>query len=153
MSEPITAEQYVTAIHDVSDKQIEDSKAQLHTSITRMILTNLELLDELYAIGLKLDNVLNNAEAASDLEEDRALYQETVDENNKTIEAQQFRITLALTELVRRGLTSEALKTDEETKLQQEIQRYRQRAAVDRLKSQESLVAGQQDKQPEGVYL
>lgn len=92
-SEPITHEDFLLAISDLSDENIQSLKSQLTKSISQLVSTNSELERE--------------ASSPSATIEDINLYRECVQENNKVIYDQTRRALSLLDALHERGVLSE----------------------------------------------
>lgn len=89
MSQPILLLEFVTAIRDLSDENLQSLQKQLTTSVQKLGETNEMLSDE-----------IKTTTDASDLK----IYKETIDENKEVIANQQERLSALEQELTSRGL-------------------------------------------------
>lgn len=89
MSQPILLLEFVTAIRDLSDENLQSLQKQLTTSVQKLGETNEMLSDE-----------IKTTTDASDLK----IYKETINENKEVIANQQERLSALEQELTSRGL-------------------------------------------------
>lgn len=95
-SEPISHEEFLLAIRDLSDENLSSLKTQLTKLVRQLVSTNAELECE-----------STSSSATSD---DITLYRECIQENNKVIYDQTRRALALLDTLHDRGVLSESAK-------------------------------------------
>lgn len=95
-SEPISHQEFLLAISDLSDENLQSLKTQLTKSINQLVSTNAELNREM--------------SSPSATTEDINLYRECIQENHKVIYDQTRRALSLVDELHGRGVLSEGAK-------------------------------------------
>lgn len=88
MSKPIELTDFVEAIKDLSDENLQSVKSQLENLLAKLKETN-QILEQ------ETENAENN--------QDKAFYKETIKENEQVIESQNQRLASLTNELKKRG--------------------------------------------------
>lgn len=92
-TQPIRLSEFVAAIGDLSDENLQSLQAQLRNSIQKLHETIAMLQEEI---------------TTTRDEDELNLYRETIEENKQVIESQNSRLLALDTELASRGLTEES---------------------------------------------
>ncbi|CAI5759510.1 unnamed protein product [Candida verbasci] len=115
----LTLDEFIIAIKDVSQLELQNKKKEQLHFIFKLIETNNELNEE---IKIETKNELNEEiKIETNNKDDLQYYKETIVENKHYLLQQLARIKAINSELVNRGLLNEQTKKNEELKLINEI--------------------------------
>lgn len=102
---------YSFAIQDLDDESLRLHMFQVEQSLSKLLDTNKELLQEIEVTRLKQNSSPN---ANEDYSSDIILYEETIEENHRAKKAKEERLSIVKNELKKRGLISEKIHNDHE---------------------------------------
>ncbi|KAK6465658.1 hypothetical protein DFJ63DRAFT_28032 [Scheffersomyces coipomensis] len=149
-SEPIKLDQFILAIKDLQQSNLESLKKQLINSLTKLIQTNNELYQETTSMKHQLSLNDTNELELKDLS---TLYTETIDDNKIVIKEQKSRIKAIHDELVNRGTISYEDKIKSEAQIFNDLNSLDNSIPVDIKKDDEIQNDDDPNTDQEGVYL